>query len=36
MGIHIKAHRLRGGFTKYAVEMGSDGTIYTPSFRKIH
>jgi hypothetical protein len=31
-GIHIQAHKLREGFFKYAVEMGSCATMYTPSF----
>jgi hypothetical protein len=35
-GIHIQTHRLRGGFMKYAVEMGSGAMIYIPCFIKIY
>jgi hypothetical protein len=33
--IHIQTHRLRAGFMKDAVEMGSVAMIHIPSFIKI-
>jgi hypothetical protein len=34
-GIHIKTHRLTGGFMECAIEMGSGAMIYIPSLIKI-